>query len=109
MLISIRHIKISEEYLVPYLTYIREHQKLFQAAIRQNVLFQAEMQFQALFETIFNPAMEKRHVPISKRNYLVSFYLHGVLAIIEERLKTDCRDSIETITAIILQCTKTTP
>ncbi len=99
---------ISEEYLVPYLTYIREHQKLFQAAIRQNVLFQTEMQFQTLFETIFNPAMEKRHVPISKRNYLVTFYLHGILAIIEEWLKTDCRDSIETITAIILQCAKTT-
>lgn len=40
------------------------------------------------------------------RHYIMAFYIHGIMAIISEWLRTDCDDSIEYIIKVIQQCVK---
>ncbi len=95
---------ISPEYLIPYLTYIKEHQKLFQTILHKNIKFESEKIFTYLFENFFDPAMEKQKIPVAKRKYLIKFYIHGILAVIQEWLHQGCKEPMEDIVTIILQC-----
>ena len=95
---------ISPEYLIPYLTYIKEHQKLFQTILHKNKKFESEKTFTYLFENFFDPAMEKRKIPVAKRKYLIKFYIHGILAVTQEWLHQGCKEPMEDIITIILQC-----
>lgn len=68
------------------------------------MIFHAKEVFTYLFQNIFNPAMEKQKIPVTKRKYLITFYIHGILAIIQEWLHQGCREPMEHIITIILQC-----
>ena len=45
-------------------------------------------------------------IPAEDQPYIVRFYLHGVLGIIEEWLRQDRRAPIPHITRLIVQCVK---
>lgn len=96
---------ISPRYLTPYLTYIKEHQTLFRAAMQHTTALESEQRYQSLFEHIFVPDMERFHVPAASQKYMVSFFIYGIIGIVREWLKTDCADPIEQIVAVIMQCT----
>lgn len=95
---------INEQYLVPYLTYIKEHQRIFLAAVSQPQTFHAEDLDRRLFDNIFNPILERFYYPVNDRKYVMKFYLNGLTAILVEWLKDGCQSSIEEISAIIHLC-----
>lgn len=43
------------------------------------------------------------------REYILAFYIRGLMAIIDRWLRDDCRDSIGHIVAVMQQCTKRVP
>ena len=43
-------------------------------------------------------------VPEENRAYLMAFYIHGLMAIVDQWLQNDCADSIQKISAIMQQC-----
>lgn len=43
-------------------------------------------------------------MPEADREYMVAFYISGLMAILSEWLKQDCEDSIVHICAIMEQC-----
>ena len=45
-------------------------------------------------------------IPEEKTKYILSFYLHGIIAIIKEWVKNDCYEKIEEIENIIKECVK---
>lgn len=95
---------INEQYLVPYLTYVKEHQLIFLAAVSQPQTFHAEDLDKRLFDNIFNPILERFHYPANTRKYVMQFYLNGLTAILTEWLKDGCQKSIEEISSIIHLC-----
>lgn len=95
---------INEQYLVPYLTYVKEHQRIFLAAVSQPQTFHAEDLDKRLFDNIFNPILERFHYPANTRKYVMQFYLNGLTAILTEWLKDGCQKSIEEISSIIHLC-----
>lgn len=60
--------------------------------------------YNKMFEFIFNPVLERFSFPQEDREYVLKFYLTGITAIVMEWLKNDCKDSIEDISRIIIQC-----
>ena len=60
--------------------------------------------YNKMFEFIFNPVLERFSFPEEDREYVLKFYLTGITAIVMEWLKKDCKDSIEDISRIIIQC-----
>ena len=97
-------IYISEQYLFPYLTYVKEHQHIFMAAVSQPIAFSTDELDKRLFDNIFSPILERFHYPVSTRKYVMRFYLNGLTAILVEWLKDGCQKSIEEISAIIQLC-----
>lgn len=97
-------ILVEPQYLMPYLTYIKEHKRLFRTAISKSASMKLEETYQRLFQSVLNPIMERFHFPVSERNYVISFYINGIIAIIMEWVKNDCSDTIEQMTDIIIKC-----
>lgn len=95
---------VEPRYLMPYLTYIKEHKKLFCTAISKSTSMNLEETYQRMFRRVFNPIMERFDFPVSERNYVMAFYINGIIAIIMEWVKNDCCDTIEQITDIIIKC-----
>ena len=95
---------INEKYLHPYLSFIKENQRLFAAVLSQPNTFDSNAIFQRLFNDVFQPILDRFHYPRDEQRYVMMFYLNGITAIITEWLKEDCRKSIEDISSIIHYC-----
>ena len=95
---------ITDEYLEPYLTFIKDNQRLFKISIKQfNSLSMNEV-YSKMFDHIFSPILERFHVPEKERAYVMKFYLTGVFAIVMEWLDKNCSDDMETVTRVITDC-----
>ena len=95
---------INEKYLHPYLSFIKENQRLFTAVLSQPTNFDSEAIFQRLFDNVFHPILDRFHYPRDEQQYVMMFYLNGITAIITEWLKDACGKSIEDISSIIRYC-----
>ncbi len=97
---------ITQEYLRPYLTFIKEYQKLFKiATLRFNTLKQDD-NFSKLKNHILFPILTKHGVKVDDQNYVLMFHLEGIHAIIKLWLKNNCQKSIDDIITIIENCIK---
>ena len=95
---------ITDEYLVPYLTFIKDNQRLFKVSIKQFNSLNMNGVYGGMFEHIFNPILERFHVPEKERAYVMKFYLTGVFAIVMEWLANNCSDDMETVIKVITDC-----
>lgn len=97
---------INEEYLRPYLEFIKENKKVFIAAFKNPVVMKANEAYSGLEEHIFNPILDKYRIPDNKKIYILQFYVSGIVAIIKEWTINDCKDSIDDIMNIIIECVR---
>ena len=95
---------ITSEYLVPYLTFIKDNQRIFRVSIKNFNSLSLNDVYRKMFEYIFNPILQRFNVPENKRSYTIKFYLTGVYAIVTEWLDRNCSDDMETITEVIIDC-----
>ena len=95
---------ISDGYLQPYLTYIKDNKSVFSIVLLHSVSFGFNEIFQKLYENIFNPILERYDYPISDRRYAMMFYLNGITAVVTEWLKDGCEKTIEEVSQIIYGC-----
>ena len=100
---------ITPEYLVPYLTYIRDNRTLYRAVMHRPQAFRADTASQNMFRYIFEPILERFGVPKEKCRYYMRFYLNGIAAVIEEWLEIDCADSVEDMVNMIEYCVPKRP
>lgn len=95
---------ITPEYLTPYLGYIREHRRIFRTTVEQAATLRMTDAYAALKRHVLTPILDRFHVPQDDRKYILEFHISGIMAIIGEWLKDDCRDSIEHIISVIQTC-----
>ncbi len=95
---------ITDEYLKPYLTFIKENQRLFRVSIKEFHSMNMDEVYEKMFENIFSPILARFHVPENERPYIMKFYLTGVFAIIMEWLDKNCSDEMDSIIKIIIDC-----
>ena len=95
---------ITDEYLEPYLTFVKDNQRLFKVSIKQFNSLNMNEVYGRMFEHIFNPILERFHVSEKERAYVMKFYLTGVFAIVMEWLDNNCSDSMETVIKVITDC-----
>ena len=95
---------ITPEYLSPYLNFIKEHRRIFRTALEQSSVLGLEDAYFALNRHVFAPILNRFQVPSSGQKYIMPFYIHGLMAIINEWLKEDCKDSVEHLISVIQLC-----
>lgn len=95
---------ISDDYLHPYLSYIKENKRVFTTVLSHADSFGFNEVFQRLYENIFNPILERFDYPLADRKYVMMFYLNGITAVVTEWLKDGCEKSIGEVSQIIYEC-----
>ena len=56
-----------------------------------------------MFKHIFYPIMERFNISDDEKKYVLAFHINGIMAIIREWLKEDCKTSMEKISDIIIK------
>lgn len=95
---------ITPEYLIPYLSYIKEHKSIFKTSVKNASVLSMDKSYSAMVKYVIDPIMNRFKIPQERRNYIMSFYISGLMAIISEWLKDDCKESFENLIAIIEDC-----
>lgn len=95
---------ITPSYLKPYLKYIKENKALHSSGVLKSAYMKPNKKFEKMAKHIFYPIMERLKVEENKRDYILAYYTHGVIAIVEQWLKNDCKESIDEICDIIINC-----
>lgn len=86
--------------------YIKENKRVFLATIAHASILQMDRAYQKLNTHVLTPILNRYQVPINAQKYMMQFYMNGLMAIIKEWLKDDCKDSIEHIVSVIQLCIK---
>ena len=94
---------ISKTYLIPYLTYIKEHKKVMTAIIMRPEILSSDLNCTKLYKHILAPILDKFNVDIEDRNYIVKFYIEGIMAIVQLWIKCNFKESIDHICNLIIQ------
>lgn len=97
---------ITPQYLLPYLRFAKEHRSLFQTALKHTAILELETSYEGLFRHVFCPILHRFRVPEEDQEYMMAFYLHGVMAVVERWLKTGCQEPEEQVARVIMQCIK---
>ena len=95
---------ITDEYLTPYLTFIKDNKRLFKISIKQFHSMHMDEVYGKMFDHIFSPILACFCVPEEERPYIMKFYLTGVFAVIMEWIDKDCSDDIKTVIKVITDC-----
>lgn len=102
-------ILITPDYLMPYLNFIKEHRRLFQTALAHSDVLGWDKTYSNLNRHVFMPILDRFCIPSAKQPYIMQFYINGLMGIIKEWLKNDCKDSCERIISIIQICVPNHP
>ncbi len=95
---------VTPDYLVPYLTFIREHARAFHTAISKQSVLASQDSMNVISKNVIGPVLDAYGVAEDRRPYIVSFYVEGIIAIIKCWLDGGCQDSIEFIVDLIVSC-----
>ncbi len=95
---------ISDEYLTPYFSYIKDNKEVFATALLHNKTLGFKDVYTRMFENIFNPILDRFRYPDEDRQYVMMYYLNGLNAIVCEWLKNDCEKPISDLSRIISNC-----
>lgn len=97
---------VTPQYLLPYLECILEYKKLYRAVLKNHTLFHLDRTYEKMLTSVFNPILDRFGVPESQKRFIMEFYINGLMAIVAEWLKTDCKESPQEIVEIIQKCVK---
>ncbi len=95
---------ITPEYITPYLTFIKENQRLFKTSLNQLGSMNFDGVYDRMFKHIFTPILSKFHVPENEHPYMMKFYLSGVTAVVMEWINNGCKDDMHDIVTVITEC-----
>lgn len=95
---------INKDYLVPYLEYIKDNKKLYYVVYENPITFDSKRKFDFLYKEYFKPIMNIYQIPVEKQKYMFNYYFKGILAIIQTWVNDGCKDSINAICNIIVDC-----
>jgi len=94
---------ISEEYLLPYLSFIKENHQIYEVYVNNSLTFNTEEYFDQLVKNISKPmAAKKGLVDDVALRYASRFYIEGINSIVRMWIKRHFKESTDEICHIIL-------
>lgn len=95
---------VTPEYLVPYLDFIKDNKRIFKTIYNNPETFGAKKTFDIMYKELFAPVLEKFEVEEERKEYIFEFYMKGVLAIIIKWVNNDCKNDIDFMVKLIVDC-----
>ena len=97
---------INDDYLNPYLDFVKENKIIFKLSYQRPNVLRVNDIYSNLKKNILNPILEKYKVDEKKRNYMIDFYVNGIMAIIKEWVDNDCIEDKNFIIEVIKDCVR---
>ena len=95
---------ITPEYITPYLTFVKDNQRLFKTTLKQLATMGMGGVYEKMFDHIFSPILSRFHFPEKEKKYVMKFYLSGITAVVMEWVDNGCSDDMKDIIKIITDC-----
>lgn len=95
---------ITDEYLIPYLNFIKDNRKIYKAIHVNPELFYVDKSYKKLFENYFSPILSKFNVDVKEHKYIMEYYIKGIGALIIDWVINDCVDEVSFIAYLIKKC-----
>ena len=92
---------INDEYLIPYLTFIKENKRIYKLIHNNPILFQKEQTTNIFYNTLFSKILTKFNVKEEDKEYIFSYFSFGLVAIISKWVEKDCIDDINKISKLM--------
>ncbi len=94
---------ITPGYIMPYLEFLSENRCIFMTAVKKPALFRVDKYFDDMFVKLFDPILERFHVEMAERKYILAFHISGMHAVIMEWLKGGCPEPMEYIAGLLIK------
>lgn len=95
---------ITPEYLKPYLNYIKDNKRLFKTFVQKSETLGLHASYKGMYNYVISPILKRLNVPEKDGEYIVRFYIGGIMSVVTVWLESDCEESVEYILSLILQC-----
>lgn len=99
---------ITQDYLLPYLRFILENKDLYRAAFHRPREMRTDVKYGNIKTYVIEPILKRFNIPDTHWRYYTTYYIHGIIAIVNEWLLEDCQDPIDMIAAVIEDCVLST-
>lgn len=84
---------ITDQWLLPWLDFVKENRRVYKAIHAQIDVFGAERTYRDYFQAVFSPILSQYGVAEEKHEYMMAFYRHGLVAVMLKWVESDCRES----------------
>ena len=95
---------IDESYLRPYLEFVKENLTIFKAIREYPNLFKVNSTYLKMKEEIFKPILLRYDIKENEADYVLTYFINGLISIIIKWVDRDCYDDISDIINIIKVC-----
>ena len=92
---------LTDGFLVPYLRFCKEHQRLLRLVHQKPHLFKNNNAYQKMYDTIFYPAISQFIDQEKEKIYYLEFFIQGIVGIIHKWLDLGCKTEIDELIDII--------
>lgn len=95
---------ITDRWLIPYLESIQENKRIYKAIHAQMGTFGAEHAYRRFFQGLFSPILSRCGVAEHRHEYIMTYYRHGLVAVLMRWVESDCKESPAEIAEVIKLC-----
>ncbi|MBR6516294.1 MAG: TetR/AcrR family transcriptional regulator [Bacilli bacterium] len=92
---------INDQYLIPYLEFIKENKKIYKLIHQNPYIFGKQDAFQKLYNNLFSVILDRYGVASDEKEYIFAFFSFGLVAVIQKWIENDCKDDIYKIAKIM--------
>lgn len=97
---------IEKKYLTPYLTFIKDNNRIFKASFNNPSGMKTSSRYNHLKKYVLIPILDRFNVEEKEKDYILTFYINGIMAVIKEWIRNGCKDEISVIEDIIIKCVR---
>lgn len=92
---------IDDNYLIPYLNFIKDNKKIYKLIHTNPYLFRKQQAFDKLYNELFSIILDKYGVIEEEKEYIFAFFSFGLVAVIQKWIENDCKDDIEKMAVLM--------
>lgn len=93
---------LTEDYLVPYLEYIKKNRRIYQAAF-ENKAYETDKKYSGLYTYILEPILGRFGFVEKDRKYVSAFYIRGITRIVNEWVEDGCKEAVSEMASLIIK------
>ena len=97
---------ITPSYILPYLQFVKENIRIFNAALSQPKTLRVRTIFNQLFDDYITHIMARFDIPEKDRRYMLTYYLSGINAVIMAWVRNECKEETEYIANLLIECVR---